>query len=318
MTQAADWPATVPISSTHGDAAGGCTHPPVAARTNTTHVTEDPHAYDCVKITVVRSGSAILFGEFGHQHINVGDVILFAPCILFGTEPEGWVTVTKLYLDRDFVADQIFWQYASTFADWFDARQFVDNFHHEPIRLLRLGNGQAGRLMPWLDELVALSLEGPVPVQFYRMLSYLCAVLDVLAPHLSKSTPSPGKQRRGNSHIHHHFNPVREHAAQAARLLRTSPEKRWTLEQLAALVHLSPSQLGRVFVNAYGKPPMTYLKTLRAEKLARLLRETDSPIEDAMRDVGWHSRGHAARMFRQYVGVTPAQYRDLSRQPPTA
>ncbi|MFB9777512.1 helix-turn-helix domain-containing protein [Brevibacterium otitidis] len=53
-------------------------------------------------------------------------------------------------------------------------------------------------------------------------------------------------------------------------------------------------------------PPMTYLTTLCAEHLARLLRETDLSVEQAMAQVGWHSRGHAARLFRQAVGVTRA------------
>lgn len=69
-----------------------------------------------------------------------------------------------------------------------------------------------------------------------------------------------------------------------------------------------PSQLGRVFVDA-----ITHLTVLRAEHLARLLRETDLPIEQAMREVGWYSRGHAARLFRQAVGVTPARYRERRR-----
>jgi len=41
-------------------------------------------------------------------------------------------------------------------------------------------------------------------------------------------------------------------------------------------------------------------------------RETDLPIKTAMRQVGWHSRGHAARLFRQYVGVTSGKHRQLS------
>lgn len=77
---------------------------------------------------------------------------------------------------------------------------------------------------------------------------------------------------------------------------------------MADAVHLSPSQLGRVFVEAYGTTPMTYLTTLRAEHLARLLRDTDLPIEVAMGEVGWHSRGHATRLFRQAVGLTPIRY----------
>ena len=109
--------------------------------------------------------------------------------------------------------------------------------------------------------------------------------------------------------------PLRAEARTAADLLREDPARSWTLAELAQTVHLSPSQLGRVFVEAYGKTPLTYLTTLRAEHLARLLRETDLPIEQAMTEVGWHSRGHAARLFRQAVGLTPTRYRQRVRQP---
>lgn len=37
-------------------------------------------------------------------------------------------------------------------------------------------------LMPWLDELVILSLDGPSPDRFYRMLALLFAVLDAVGP----------------------------------------------------------------------------------------------------------------------------------------
>ena len=173
-------------------------------------------------------------------------------------------------------------------------------------------------LMPWLDELVALSLDGPSPDRFYRMQALLFAVLDVVAPHV-KTTParrSPTQHRAAHPSPprHRRFVPLRQEAREAVELLRADPAGRWKLQGLAEAVHLSPSQLGRVFVDAYGKSPMTYLVTIRAEQLARLLRETDLRIEEAMRRVGWHSRGHAARMFRQAVGVTPTRYRELSRQ----
>ena len=77
---------------------------------------------------------------------------------------------------------------------------------------------------------------------------------------------------------------------------------------------MSVSQLVRVFTDAYGKTPVAFLTMIRAEELARLLRDTDLPIESAMRQVGWHSRGHAAQLFRQYVGITPIEYRRLSIQ----
>ncbi|HAM44292.1 helix-turn-helix transcriptional regulator [Ornithinimicrobium sp. Y1847] len=291
---------------------------PVLARTRSIHAPISPIAYDCVKLIFVRSGSAVLLSEFGEKPVAVGDVVALGANTLCGSEPEGWVTVTTLYLDRDYVIDQVFWQHAALLADRWDAQGFADELYSEPAQILLLGEDRVGMLMPWLDEMVALSIDGPAAESFYRLQALLFAVLDVIAPFV-KTTPV----RRTHSQrlatwpgLPHHrrFAPLRAEAREAAGLLRTATARRWTLPELAKAVHLSPSQLGRVFVDAYGKTPMTYLATLRAQELARLLRETNLPIEVAMREVGWHSRGHAARLFRQCVGASPTRYRQLVRQ----
>lgn len=291
---------------------------PVVARTESIHRPRDPIAYDCVKLIFVRSGSAILLSEFGEKPVAVGDAVALGANTLCGSEPEGWITVTTLYLDRDYIIDQVFWQHAALLADRLDAQGFADELYSEPAQILLLGEDRAGMLMPWLDEMVALSIDGPLPESFYRLQALLFAVLDVITPFV-KTTPVRRTQSQrlatwpGLPH-HRRFAPLRTEAREAAGLLRTATARRWTLHALARAVHLSPSQLGRVFVDAYGKTPMTYLATLRAQELARLLRETNLPIEVAMREVGWHSRGHAARLFRQCVGASPTRYRQLVRQ----
>ncbi|UNX55485.1 helix-turn-helix transcriptional regulator [Georgenia sp. TF02-10] len=275
-----------------------------------------------MKLIFVRAGSALLFSEFGERSIKVGDVVLLAANTLCGAEPEEWLTVTTLYLDRDYVIDQVFWQYAAILTDRLEAKDFIAARYAEPAQLLRLGEDRVGYLMPWLDELGQLSLDGPPPERFYRMQALLFAILDVVSPFVSTTTvrqsptqrrsapPSPSALRR--------CAPLRAEARTAANLMSMQPARRWTLGELAEAVHLSPSQLGRIFVDAYGATPMSYLTTLRAEHLARLLRETDLPVEVAMGAVGWRSRGHAARLFRQRVGLTPARYRQLSRQSNTS
>lgn len=291
---------------------------PVMARSRTVHHPIGPVAYDCVKLIFVRSGSAVLLSEFGEKPVTVGDVIALAANTLCGSEPEGSITVTTIYLDRDYIIDQVFWQHAALLADRLDAQDFADELYSEPAQILVLGEDRAGMLMPWLDELVALSIDGPSPERFYRLQALLFAVLDVITPYVATTAVRKTSTQRKATHPglprHRYFAPLRAEARQAAELLRDAPEQRWTLRGLAAAVHLSPSQLGRLFADAYGKTPMTYLTTLRAEHLARLLRETDMPIEVAMREAGWQSRGHAARLFRQCVGATPARYRQLSRQ----
>ncbi len=290
--------------------------PPIAARTECLHRPRAPVAYDCVKLIFVRAGSALLFSEFGERPIRVGDVVLLAANTLCGAEPEEWLTATTLYLDRDYVVDQVFWQHAAILADRLAAKDFLAARYAEPAQVLRLGEHRAGYLMPWLDELGRLSLDGPTPARFYRMQALLFAVLDVVTPFVATTTARESPTQRkatwpGTATLR--LAPLRAEARTAADLLREDSARRWTLPDLAAAVHLSPSQLGRVFVDAYGKSPMTYLTTLPAEHLARLLRETDLPIEQAMAKVGWHSRGHAARLFRQAVGLSPTRYRQRSR-----
>ncbi|CEI29809.1 AraC-family transcriptional regulator [Propionibacterium freudenreichii] len=74
---------------------------PVLARTRSIHAPISPIAYDCVKLIFVRSGSAVLLSEFGEQPVAVGDVVALGANTLCGSGPEGWVTVTTLYLDLD-------------------------------------------------------------------------------------------------------------------------------------------------------------------------------------------------------------------------
>ena len=87
-----------------------------------------------MKLIFVRDGSAILLSEFGERPVAVGDVVALAANTLCGSEPEGSITVTTVYLDRDYVVDQVFWQHAALLADRLDAQDFADELYSEPAR----------------------------------------------------------------------------------------------------------------------------------------------------------------------------------------
>ena len=84
------------------------TYAPVIARTRTVHRPVGPMAYDCVKIIVVRDGSAFLFSEFGQLPVKSGDVILLGANVLAGSEPEGHITVTTIYIDTE--SPRVWWR----------------------------------------------------------------------------------------------------------------------------------------------------------------------------------------------------------------
>ncbi len=279
----------------------------------TVHQPIGPSAYDCVTLMFVRSGSAILLSEFGEHSAKVGDVVALGANTLCASEPEDWITTTTIYLDRDYLVDQVFWQHAAILADRLDAQDFMDKVYAEPAQVLRLGEDRAGMLMPWLDELVALSVDRPDPEHFYRMQALLFAVLDVLVPFVKiTAAPASSSQRAWivpTLPRHRQFRPLRAEAAAARELLHGSPADPWTLGALAERVHLSPKQLTRVFMEAYGKTPLAYLTMLRVEHMARLLREGELSVTAAGRAVGWSSRSRATEAFRQCIGVTPQRYR---------
>lgn len=292
---------------------------PISAMTRTFHRPVGPVAFDWLKVIVVRDGSAVLCSEFGQRPVTIGDAILLCANTLCGSEPEGHITVTTVYMDTDYLIDQVFWQHAGILSDRLDARDLAEMMYLEPAQILRLGEERAGMVMPWLDELVQLSVEGQFRRRFNRVQALWFALADVIAPFVKVSavrlSPSQRSRVRPTSPRHRQFCPLREEARKVAGLLRASPATRWTLSILADHVHMSVSQLVRVFTDAYGKTPLAFLTMIRAEELARLLRDTDVPIESAMRQVGWQSRGHAAQLFRQYVGITPVEYRRLSTAP---
>jgi hypothetical protein len=55
---------------------GGKPFHPVLARTQTVHRPIGPTAYDCVKIIVVREGSAVLYSEFGQKQVRLALAVL--------------------------------------------------------------------------------------------------------------------------------------------------------------------------------------------------------------------------------------------------
>lgn len=80
-------------------------------------------------------------------------------------------------------------------------------------------------------------------------------------------------------------------------------------EDLAQVVHLSPTHMARVFHQAKGCTLTTRLVQLRVARAKQLLLESTLPISQISLDVGYTSFSHFARVFREAVGVTPGDYR---------
>ena len=89
-------------------------------------------------------------------------------------------------------------------------------------------------------------------------------------------------------------------------------EKRLTLEQIAHYTGYSPSHFSSLFRKATGESPLAYLNRLKIEHACLLLKTTDMRINQICHKVGISDNYYFSRLFKQYHGISPKQYRSLS------
>jgi AraC family transcriptional regulator len=89
-----------------------------------------------------------------------------------------------------------------------------------------------------------------------------------------------------------------------------------TLEQMAAVVHLSPYHFARLFKATTGLPPYQYVIARRVERAQHLLRADNelSLAEVALR-AGFSDQSKLSFHFKRIVGVTPRQFLLSARIP---
>ena len=98
-------------------------------------------------------------------------------------------------------------------------------------------------------------------------------------------------------------------AGPALRLLHESPERAWTVGELAAAAGVSRATLARRFTESVGQPPMAYLTEWRLALAAELLREPEATITAVARRVGYATPFALSAAFKRVHGLSPAEHR---------
>ncbi len=127
--------------------------------------------------------------------------------------------------------------------DRLDAPGFAEKIYSEPAQILRLGRDRAGMVVPWIDEMVALSVERRFRERFNRLQALWFAVMDVLGRFIRVSparlTPLQRARARPVAAVVR-LAPLRPEAPLAREALHENVAYRWTLHELSERVRLSP------------------------------------------------------------------------------
>ncbi len=82
-----------------------------------------------------------------------------------------------------------------------------------------------------------------------------------------------------------------------------------SVEEVAAAVQVSPSQLRRLFRARCGESPCRYLSELRLSRAAQLLTGGDVTVAETAIQCGFSDARYFTRVFKQRYGVPPSRFR---------
>ncbi len=91
-------------------------------------------------------------------------------------------------------------------------------------------------------------------------------------------------------------------------LLRASLAENLRLEEIGKRVGCSHFHLSRIFTQEIGKPIFQYLRDLRMERAAELLREGKFNVTQVALEVGYNSSSHFSTAFHAAFGCCPGLY----------
>jgi AraC-like DNA-binding protein len=99
----------------------------------------------------------------------------------------------------------------------------------------------------------------------------------------------------------------------ALRLIHKTPERQWTVSDLAGELGMSRSPFATRFTALVGTPPMSYVTRWRMQTAAGLLVAQALGVKEVAERVGYESTAAFSRGFRKQFGVSPGAFRKGSR-----
>lgn len=238
------------------------------------------HFHDYYVIGFIEKGRRHLTCRREEYHVSEGELLLFNPCDSHGCEAEDEAPLDYRCLN---IKRQIMWQAAreitgTGFLPCFSENVVSDEANTELLRRLH------GMIMEGRPEFEKEEL-------FYFLLRQLLFYYT-----------KPGEGRE-DPFLHQEAETVRFY-------LDTHYNEKISLDELAGIAKMSKYALLRAFTRQYGITPYRYLETVRINRAKALLEKGAEPAWAAA-EAGFSDQSHFTNYFKEFIGLTPGQYRDI-------
>lgn len=102
---------------------------------------------------------------------------------------------------------------------------------------------------------------------------------------------------------------IHDSIMRAVTLAQTKIDQPLTAGEIARKVNMSSSYFSQCFKDIIGQTYTDYLREIRMERAKEYLRNSTKTIQWISEKVGYNDEKYFSRLFRDYVGVLPSEYR---------
>jgi AraC-like DNA-binding protein len=246
----------------------------------------EPHTHDFVELAVVLAGTPTYLDESGEHVLGPGAVAVVRPGQWHGYSRAAQAEVINLYLGAELIQRELAW-----LLDVPDLARFLIR---GGVSVGCLAEQERAVVSTAITALSAVRVEHGTPPAVTALGLTYQALGAVAATELSGSGPAGAVSPA-----------VRAMLAAMA----DGPDAEWTMADLARLTGHSVSHLHREFKAQLGISPLAWLSRSRGELAAVALIQTDEPVAEIGRGVGWPDPNYFSRVFRRRYGTSPTAYR---------
>jgi AraC-like DNA-binding protein len=88
-----------------------------------------------------------------------------------------------------------------------------------------------------------------------------------------------------------------------------SPGADHTIDSMAEVAVMSRSAFSSMFERSFGKTPMSFVSHIRMQAAAQMLEVDSASVDEIANSVGYASRSHFSRTFKEHMGLPPKEFR---------